>query len=240
MLPFLLAAGTAVMTFCGGLVALRMRDRLHLILGYAAGAVIGVAFFDLMPEAFELGAKTHTTAVIGTIIGIGFVLYLLIDRSISLHSHEAEEGHDHSHTKGNLGAGSLSTHSLLDGLGIGLALKVSPSLGAIVAIAVLAHDFSDGINTVTMITRHGGDRRSALKWLTVDALTPTLGVAIAHFINVDESSLGIILALFAGFFLYIGASDLIPESHHNHPVKATTMMTILGALTVFIAVHFAG
>lgn len=239
MLPIYLALAAAVATTIGGLFALHMRDRLHLVLGFTAGAVIGVAFFDLIPEAFELTKNTYSTSHVSLFMAIGFLVYLIIDRTISLHSHEVEEGHTHNHGRGHFGAGSLSVHSMLDGLGIGLALKVSPAVGAIVAIAVLAHDFSDGINTVSMVVKNGGTRKKALRWLAVDAITPGIGILIAQFINVPESSLGLLLALFCGFFLYIGASDLIPESHHNHPKVMTTLMTILGTATLYMIINTA-
>lgn len=237
MLPLYLAIATAIATTIGGLFALHMRDRLHLVLGFTAGAVMGVAFFDLIPESFNLAGTAYGAEHVALYIAIGFLTYLVIDRTITLHSHETEEGHTHTHGRGHFGAGSLSAHSLLDGLGIGLALKVSPAVGAVVALAVLAHDFSDGINTVSMVIKNGGTRNKALRWLAVDALTPALGILIAYFITVSDSSLGLLLAIFSGFFLYIGASDLIPESHHNHPKKLTTIMTVLGAATLYLIIN---
>ncbi len=108
------------------------------------------------------------------------------------------------------------------------------------AFAVLAHDFSDGINTVSMILRHGGEKRLALKWLAVDAIAPAVGIASTFFFTLPQSATGLILALFCGFFLYIGASDLLPESHHNHPTRWTTMATVIGMAIIFAAVKFAG
>ena len=108
------------------------------------------------------------------------------------------------------------------------------------AVAVLAHNFSDGINTVSMILRHGGSKMQAVKWLTLDASAPVLGVISTFFFTIPESFIGLILALSAGFFLYIGASDLLPESHHNHPTHWTTCATVLGMAVIFFAVHLAG
>lgn len=88
--------------------------------------------------------------------------------------------------------------------------------------------------------RHGGEFKKALRWLVVDAVAPVLGVLVTLLFTVSEDSLGLLLALFAGFFLYIGASDLIPESHHQHPKFMTTLMTLLGAVVLYIAIHFAG
>jgi len=244
----LIAAGAFVATMLGGLAALRLKDRLHLVLGFSAGAVIAVAFFDLMPEALDLGGHYYPTALIPTVIALGFLTYLVLDRLVFLHAHAHDEGHEHdlsapesAHvSRGTLGASSLSIHSFLDGVAIGLAFQVSTAVGAVVAIAVLAHDFSDGINTVNLVLKNDGESHRALRWLAVDAVAPVLGVIATMFFALPESVLAIILAVFCGFFLYIGATDLIPESHHAHPKFLTTLMTLLGAAVLYVAIHFAG
>ena len=105
---------------------------------------------------------------------------------------------------------------------------------------LLVHDFSDGINTVGLIMRTAGSRRRAFSWLTLDAIAPVAGVVSTMFFAVSGGTLGIILAIFCGFFLYIGASDLIPESHHAHPKFMTTLMTILGVGVLYVAIHLIG
>jgi ZIP family zinc transporter len=232
----LVAAAAFAATMFGGFLALRLRDRLHLILGFSAGAVVAVAFFDLLPEALNL-STAGVEATTG-LVALGFLAYLLLDRGLMLHSHAHEE-HDHDAARGHARAGSLSLHSLLDGVGIGLAFQVSPAVGFIVAAAVLAHDFSDGINTVNVIMRDGGSFRGAMRWLVVDALAPVAGILLTLFFTVEPATLGLLLALFAGFFLYIGASDLIPESHHQHPTFWTTLMTLAGATVLFVAIRLA-
>lgn len=239
----LFALGAGVVTFLGGLFSLRFKDQAHLITSFSAGVVIGLAFFDLLPESIELGGLENIS-LITTVIALGFVFYLILDRAF--HNIKQKTGHDHSHEshiehghRGNLRAGSLVVHSFLDGMGIGFAFQVSTSLGILVAVAVLAHDFSDGINTISAIIKDGGKKVRALKWLTLDSIAPVLGVLSTLFFTVSESTLGFILALFAGFFFYIGASDLIPESYHNHPTKLTTLMTILGMIFIFTAISFA-
>lgn len=237
----LIALATFLATVAGGLFALRLRDRLHLILGFSAGAVIGVAFFDLIPEALELAGGRYETQTIMSFMALGFLTYLILDRFILLHSHADESDHAHGHARrGVFGASSLSLHSFLDGLGVGLAFQVSPTVGFIVAVAVLAHDFSDGINTVNMILKNGGARRSAFTWLLVDALAPVIGILASLLITVDETTLGLLLSLFAGFFLYIGASDLLPESHHAHPVRWTTISTVIGVAILYATIRLAG
>lgn len=229
--------GAFVATLLGGLFALRLKDRLHLILGFSAGAIVGVAFFDLLPEAIELSSKVHSVSTVLSITALGFLGYLVLDRMLFMHSHDADDGHAH---RSFFGAGSLSLHSFLDGIGIGLAFQLSPVVGLVVAAAVLTHDFSDGINTINMILKGGGTRMQAFKWLLFDALAPVLGVLSTLFFHVSEETLGLLLALFAGFFLYIGASDLIPESHHAHPKFITTIMTGLGIAVLYIVIKLAG
>ena len=236
---FLIGIAAFIATSLGGLFALRLKDSLHLILGFSAGAVIGVAFFDLMPEALSIIERAHSAAFGTAIVATGFALYLILDRMIILHHDHGDEATVHNE-RGLWGAGTLSFHSFLDGLGIGLAFHVSATIGIIVAAAVLTHDFSDGINTVNMILKNGGDRRRAYKWLFVDAIAPVIGILVTIFVNVTDSQLGILLALFSGFFLYIGASDLLPESHHRHPVRWTTIATVLGMLVIFVVIHLAG
>jgi len=235
---FFIAIAAFSATFLGGLFALYLKDRLHLILGFSAGAVIGVAFFDLIPEAFEIGGSAYSFSTIATTMAVGFLAYLLIDRLVLLHAHtDDDEVH---HARGNFSAGSLSIHSFLDGIGIGFAFQVSSALGLIVAAAVLTHDFSDGINTVNLVLKNKGNRKQALRWLAVDALAPVAGILTTFFFSVEEATLGLLLALFTGFFLYIGASDLLPESHHKHPVVWTTVMTVMGIAVMYIVIRLAG
>jgi len=227
-------------TLLGGLFALKFKDKLHLILGFSAGSVIAVAFFDLIPEAIKLGSVNFEISFITGIIALGFIIYMILDRFIFLHSHNHEEGEVCLHPRGKLGAGSFSFHSLLDGMIIGLAFQVSTAVGIIVAVAVITHSFSDGINTVNVILKNNGSKKEAFRWLLVDSIAPVLGIIATLFFTLPAAILGIILALFAGFFLYIGASDLLPESHHNHPTFWTTFMTVLGVLVLFVAIKLAG
>jgi zinc transporter ZupT len=227
-----IAGAAFISTFLGGLLALRLQDKLHLILGFSAGAVIGVAFFDLLPEAIEFGEKFHSPAAILSCTAVGFLSYLVLDRILMFHGDAAP--------RGPFAAGVLCVHSLLDGVAIGLAFQTSHEVGIIVAIAVLTHDFSDGINTMNIVLKNRGDRRHAFRWLLADALAPVLGIASTYFFTLPGEGFGAALALFAGFFLYIGASDLIPESYHAHPKFLTTAMTLAGAAVLYLAIVLIG
>jgi ZIP family zinc transporter len=228
----LIAVAAFASTLGGGLLALGLRDKLHLILGFSAGAVIGVAFFDLLPEAISVGAKSHAPTAIFAWTALGFLSYLVLDRILSFHG-------DAVH-RGGFTASVLCIHSLLDGVAIGLAFQTSKAVGVIVAIAVLTHDFSDGINTMNIVLKNRGNRTIALRWLLLDAVAPVVGIASTRLFTLPSTEFGVALALFAGFFLYIGASDLIPESYHAHPKFLTTAMTLAGAAVLYAAITLIG
>lgn len=233
MTVFLISLAASAATFVGGLFALRFRDKSHLVLGFSAGAVAGVALFDLLPEAFELGAKYNTPATVALFVALGLFGYLILDRLILLHTHEDAD----PMPRGALGALALSAHSFFDGIALGVGFQASAAVGIVVAAAVLTHDFSDGINTVNLVLRKGGSWRQAFRWLLVDAAAPALGAASTLLLRIPESAIALVLAVFAGSFIYLSSSDLIPESYHSHPRALTTVMTILGAVLIYAVVH---
>src|ERR1044071_2948325 len=201
LMPILISIGTFVSTLLGGLLALHLKDRLHLMLGFSAGALIGVALFELIPEERGLASRGMSGRMTAGLVGAGFFLYMILDRTMAPHGAKAAPI-ERLWRRGALGAGSLSLHSFLDGFSIGIAFKVSPAIGFIVSVAVLAHDFSDGINTVSIILRNQSGTRSALRWLLLDAAAPVAGAAAAMVLEFPPDALGPCLALFAGIFLY--------------------------------------
>jgi len=226
-----IAGAAFISTMLGGLLAIRLRDKLHLILGFSAGAVIGVAFFDLLPEAIDLGARHAGPAAILRWTAVGFLSYLALDRFLLFSGGAA--------ARGSASAAILCIHSLLDGVAIGVAFQTSRVVGIVVAIAVLTHDFSDGVNTMNVVLKNGA-RPQALRWLLVDALAPVLGIASTFLFTLRSDVFGVVLGAFAGFFLYIGASELIPESYHAHPKFLTTAMTLAGAAVLYLAITLIG
>jgi ZIP family zinc transporter len=235
LLILVLSLATAATTMTGGLLAIALRDKLGPALGFSAGAVIGVAFFDLLPEAFRLG--TGDMRVLAAMAALGFFFYAVVDR-LAGHDHAATRNHD-APRRGFVGAASFSAHSLLDGLAMGLAFQVGNKAGLVVAAAVLAHDFADGLNTVNVVTKNGASRRAALGWLGVDAAAPVLGAALSLFIAPPKGALALALAAFAGFFLYIGACDLLPASQRARPGPATLFATLCGAGFLYLATRLA-
>lgn len=227
----LIALGTVVSTFAGGAFALRHRDRLHLILGFTAGVIVGVVAFDVLPEIADLTRSTglgFKTAMIA--LAAGFLAFHGVEKWLLVHNaHEQEYAGHHHPAVGLASAVALCGHSLTDGLAIGLAFQVSHKVGFAVAIAVIGHDFADGLNTVSLMLRHGNTRRRAITLLALDAVAPLAGAALTLAVHVPQRGLLVYLGVFAGFLLYIGASDILPEAHAEHPSLATLGLTIVGA-----------
>lgn len=237
MFVFLLAGGAVVSTWTGGLFALHNRDRLHLVLGFSAGVILGVVAFDLLPEIAELAADNHIafkTPMIALVAG--FLGFHVLEKSLVLHhAHEDEYG-EHAHRHPSVGVASavaLAGHSTADGIAIGLAAQVNSTVGVAVALAVIGHDFADGLNTVSLMLVNDNTRRRALWLLALDAGAPLLGAALTLLFTVPDRVLLMYLGVFAGFLLYIGASDILPEAHAQHRSRMTIVMTVTGAVVMY-------
>ena len=224
-----LAGLTVVSTLAGGFVALRLHRDLHTLIALTGGIVVAVALFDVLPQSMEAVGDADQVAFL---VGVGFLAFFLAERVLVLHHRdEPEQARAHARV-GVLGAAGLSAHSFLDGLGIGLAFGIDTATGLLVFLAVVSHDFADGLNTVSFILRQSGSRRQAIRWLAVDAAAPLLGAIVGAAMSISEKNLGYMLALYAGFFLYMGATDLLPEAH-QHPSRARVGLTVLGFAAVF-------
>ena len=238
----LLALTTVLSTSLGGIVALRSRARLHLVLGFAAGVMLGLVAFDLLPELFELSdASLGGVPAVMVAFAAGFLVLHFVERSLAMHAaHEGEYGAHHHHDPqlGLASALALAVHSFLDGVGIGLAFQVDDKVGFAVALAVIAHDFADGLNTVTVMRTHGNDRRRTVRMLVVDAVAPVLGALSTLFFSVGDTVLALYLGAFAGFLLYLATADILPEAHARHPSRLTLVSTLggLGLMWVVVAV----
>jgi zinc transporter, ZIP family len=224
-------------TFAGGYLGLRFSHSLPTVIALTGGIVVAVAIFDVLPEALELLDDPETVAAL---IGAGFLGWFLLERFLVLHHRDAPEVAQAHHRVGMLGALGLSVHSFIDGLGIGLAFGVDTATGMLVFVAVLAHDFADGLNTVSFVLSQSGDRKQAIRWLRIDAIAPLFGAIVGSALSVSDEFLGHVLALYAGFFLYLGATDLLPEAHHDHPSWPRVALTVVGFAAIFVIAQLAG
>jgi zinc transporter ZupT len=243
MLIYIFAFTTFISTMLGGLFALGNRDKLNRILGFTAGVLLGVVAFDLLPEIFSLLNSTHSDVTWPMVALVtGFLAFHIIEKLTLIHSTcESEDDADHGDPQiGLVSALALSAHSFFDGVGIGLAFQVNTGVGIAVAFAVITHDFSDGLNTVSLMLAHKNTPKKAFMLLILDAVTPLLGVASTLLFTLSDTQLLLYLGFFAGFLLYIGASDILPKAQAKHPSRITLALTILGTVLIFAVtrVHF--
>ena len=238
-----LAALTALATTAGGFLAIKSKDRLHLVLGLSAGLLLGLVAFDLLPEVFELGTQEifHAPAVSVALIA-GFLLLHFYEQLFGSHEPaESDYGHDHKHSSniaGALGALAMGGHVFLDGLALGVAFKVSSDLGIAVFIALLVHAFSDGLNTVSFLVKSGKWGRKGIWLLGVDAIARVSGAALGTTLVLGDNLIAIYLAVFSGIVIYLATSHILPEAHSRHSSKLTILATILGVFVMWGLVSY--
>jgi zinc transporter, ZIP family len=234
-------------TIAGGFAALRFQHRLHALMALASGVVVATAIADLLPEAFELAGFDRVVqigiAAVAGFIGFSFLEAFLHQSSFE-HADDADVGDRaparRSGTRfiGLLPPLSLVMHSAMDGLVIGLAFQVGDETGLLVLIAVLLHDFADGMNVATVALEAARGERLAVGFVLLDAVAAPAGGLLSTIVTVDPVTLGLLLAFFAGVFLAVGAGHLLPESQHRDPSRGPAMVALaaLGA-TVVLAVR---
>ena len=226
------------MTLAGGAFAFRYQRYLLYIMAFSAGLLIGVALLDVIPEIAEISIETGMDMrLLMSVVIAGFAAIFLLEKLTVIHSEKAHDAPGHHHNVGLAGAIGLSFHSFLDGLAIGFGFEAGTDVGIVVLVAVLAHDFADGLNTVTFMlaTRNSAWRTASL--LLVNAIAPVAGAFIATMIDIEPRMLAFQLAFFAGFLLYLGASDLLPHSLER-PRPALIVCTFAGLFSA-AAVVFA-
>lgn len=228
--------------YVGGQLALRNKNWIKPLIAFCGGTLVAVSLLDMIPEASELLSELDLLSILSITLG-SFMFFHFIDKVISIHGHshsEECEDHDHKKTFGVFAATGVITHSFIDGIVIGTAFLINISTGLLIASIVLLHNFADGINTVTLLLRNKHEKRIANFFLLIASVVPLLGVLTAHIIKPTNSILGYILAFFAGFFLYMGATDLLPEAHRERSSVKYVLFTLLGVALVVLFRVFLG
>ncbi|MET4895905.1 ZIP family metal transporter [Sphingomonadaceae bacterium jetA1] len=232
LIPIAFGIAAMLATMAGGLIALRLQHRIGLVLGVTAGIVLGVALFDLVPEAIELGNGHWPARSLMAFTAAGIGGYMLLDRMLAGIPRAARSW------RGDLGPAMLCLHSLMDGIGIGLAFQIDTAAGWMIALAVLTHDVADGVNTVSL-SLAARSEKAARRWLILNGVAPMLGVLLGLAIVIPASMLAPLMALFAGIFLYIGACELVPRSRALDPRLRTSIASVTGILLMLGITHFA-
>jgi ZIP family zinc transporter len=234
------AVATFFSTILGGLFAVRFKNKLHFIMAFAAGVILGVVTFDIFPEIInQIKENNFNSTEVMVALVAGFLIFHILEKSVLIyHCHNQEcEAHKHPHI-GVLSALALAGHSFMDGVGIGLGFQVNPAIGILVAIAVISHDFTDGMNTVALMLAHKNSTQKSKAFLLLDAATPLLGAVSTLFFTITPHFLVLYLGFFAGFLLYIGASDILPEAHSEQSSYKLIGLTTLGVIFIFAVSRF--
>ena len=230
---------TVIATAAGGTLAIRSKDRLHLVLGLSAGLLLGLVTLELIPEVFtENQAEFAGVRVVSIALVAGFLALHILERTFGAHEPaDSDYGHDHSHSHGNIAGGigalAVAGHIFIDGVALGLAFQINNKIGYAVFFALLVHAFSDGLNTVSMLQKTGNLRARAKWLLAIDAVMRISGAAFGTYIAISDSLLSIYLAVFSGIIIYLATSHILPEAHSRHPSRVTLFSTVAGVLIMW-------
>ncbi len=233
----LLAVVTCFSTLLGGAFAASRRKNLGILGAFAAGVLITASLIDILPQTFKLAMSAQVALEdVMTFTVVGFLFLYIISRVISRHVFGAEgEYVEVEHPVGGIFATSeLSVHSFIDGLAIGFGLEADFHVGVLIGFAVICHDFIDGLSTVTVMLNSGNSLRNSLRMLLLDAVAPVLGAVLTLFVQLPTYYLVLLLPFFAGGFLYLGASDLLPTAHEKNPPALTILMCTAGFILIFL------
>jgi|SRR3989344_634991 len=186
------------------------------LVAFAAGAFLGVSFLDLLPEAVEMVEEPHNVFAFTL---LGFFIFFALERALMKYfrRHDDQAGHaDHTESISLLVIIGDTLHNFLDGIVIALAYLANPALGLTTAVAVAAHELPQEIGDFTILLDRGWPKAKIILVNVLSASFIFIGIALGYYAGARlETSLPYLLATVAGIFIYIAASDLIPEIHHR-------------------------
>lgn len=191
---------------------------------FAAGALLAASFFDLLPEAFETGqARTVLAWTVG-----GFLLFFIFERFLRwFHHHHEHEGNQDQANRSLIIIGD-ALHNFIDGLAIGAAFLVNPSTGIVVTLAVAAHEIPQEIGDFGLLLSKGMRKSRVVLANIFSSLTTVVGAALVFGFGSSFSvPTEVLLAVAAGFFIYIAASDIIPSIHAHQSMRMANRQTLV-------------
>ncbi|MFA6089334.1 MAG: ZIP family metal transporter [Candidatus Woesearchaeota archaeon] len=218
-----------------GLITLALSDKtldriLFLMVAFSVGALLGDAFIHILPEAQE---EINSTLIVGLFVLIGILLFFVVEKVIHWRHchHQTTKTHPHPYAMMNMIGDSF--HNFLDGMIIGASYMVSIPIGIATTIAVILHEIPQEIGDFGVLLHGGFSKKKALLMNFLTALTAILGAVIVLLIGnkVEMFSL-YILPITAGGFIYIAASDLIPEMHKETKISRSLLQLLMILLGV--------
>jgi ZIP family zinc transporter len=244
MTALLLSGVTCLVTLGGGLLALRLQAYRGLVLAFCAGALVAGSLMDVIPDALELLESVQTPWHHHHLLfscSLGFLVFYLFEHGAHHHSgtHDHPAQYNHTCQAGAWGAAGIGVHSFFDGVAIGGAFQAGGEIAWVVTFAVLLHKIADGASTVGIMlgTQHG--TRATFLMLLVTALAPLAGTMAQSLFVILKPLLALVLGWFAGVFLYLGASSLLPAAHEAEHSRWLPLATMSGALFVYLVQRLA-
>jgi zinc and cadmium transporter len=201
-----------------------------VLVSFSAGVLLGVGFFHILPESMELTPRASLFVV------LSFIVFYFLEHHLLIHAGHEEQHHVNleiddchgeccarPHPLGWVAFVGMGLHSLIDGVIIGTGFEVSHEMGLLAALGVVAHEVPEGIAMLAILLHYGWARKKSIELTSFVALaTPIAAVlTLAMVNNLSKPLLGDLLAAAGGSFIYIAASDLIPESHRSRGLSAT-------------------
>ena len=233
------SSATSLITFCGGLLALRLQAYRGVVFAFCAGALVAAALMEVVPEALELLEPTSNTFHHHHLLlacTLGFVFFYLFEHTTNhAEASDHESARSHVHHAGAMGAAGIIVHSFLDGVAIGQAFQAGEELGWAIAGGVLFHKLADGASVagIMMGTQHSSSATTAM--LFTAALAPIAGVLLQSVFVVPTPILALTLGWFAGVFLYLGASSLLPAAHATSDSPLVPLSMLSGVALIYLA-----
>lgn len=201
---------------------------------FAAGVLLSAAFVSLLPEALE--QNDNYSAILLTTL-IAFLVFFFLERFLQVFHHHHEHEEKKKKSSSTLIVIGDTLHNALDGVAIGAAFLVSPATGIVAAIAVALHEIPQEIGDFGLLLKNGMKKKRVILVNVISALATTITAVIVFGFGSEESVfVPYVLAITAGFFIYIAASDIIPELHEQSKSKydLRPWFLLLGALLIII------
>ncbi|MDR0800815.1 MAG: ZIP family metal transporter [Endomicrobium sp.] len=200
------------------------------IINFAAGVMLTLAFTHLIPEGMGLNPETPETMVY---VLLGFLVMFFLQFIVLFHPCHDDECSKHMGVTSIVG---LSLHSIIDGLMIAVGFEVDDSVGILTAIAILLHKLPDGITISGILLHRGASKKKIFNFSLLTACFTPIGTILGMilFKNMSLPVLGSLLGLTAGSFIFLSASDLIPETHKCKN-RFAPFMLFAGAVVVLAA-----
>ncbi len=231
--------GGVLSVACAGIFALTARAAwVPMLVSYAIGALLGAAFLEMLPHAFEGGKSVRVVAA--TVLAGIFIFFILEKLVLWRHCHVEDcEVHDHhadAHDHGRSGMLILigdSFHNFVDGILIAAAFLENTQLGIVTALAVIAHEIPQEVGDFLILLHSGYSRTRAFMLNLLSSLAMFAGGLIAYFaLQTLQEWVQTIIALAAASMIYVAVADLIPGLHKRRELKATLSQSVLIALGV--------